>query len=80
MSVRRLEDGVIALEGACPMEDAERLLQLVSENTRASVDWRRCESAHTAVVQVLMASGVDLLGPAQGSFLRQFVEPALKSR
>jgi hypothetical protein len=80
MSVRRAEDGVIALEGECPIEDAEKLLALLSENPGATVDWRGCRRAHAAVVQALMVAGATLWGPPEGAFLRQFVEPAMKSR
>jgi hypothetical protein len=80
MSVGRLENGAIVLEGACPAEDAENLLQLLTQDFEARVDWRRCESAHLAVVQVLMAADATFEGPPQGLFLRRFVEPALKAR
>jgi hypothetical protein len=46
-------------------------------NPKARVDWRGCQSAHAAVVQVLLVSGRPLQGPPAGAFLRQFISPAL---
>lgn len=80
MSVRLAGDGVIVLEGSCGSEDAEMLLQQCLEHPGATVDWRSCDAAHAAVVQVLMASGAPLQGPPRGGFLREVVEPALKTR
>jgi hypothetical protein len=73
-----LRDGaIITLEGTCPIEDAETLLRHLLAAREATVDWQRCEQAHTAVVQVLLASGVTLRGPPQGTFLRRLVAPLL---
>ena len=57
MTVRRSADGRIVLEGACPIEDAEPLLQLLLAETECVVDWSRCDLAHAAIVQILLASG-----------------------
>jgi hypothetical protein len=77
MTVRLVNGTIIALEGACPIEDAETLLRHLLAARDAMVDWRRCEQAHTAVVQVLLASGATLRGPPQGAFLRRLVAPLL---
>ena len=77
MTVRPGDDAQIVLEGKCPAEDAETLLGHLSMQPHATVDWRQCDGAHTAVIQVLLASGVDLRGPPRGAFLREFVEPAM---
>jgi hypothetical protein len=77
MSVRLKDDAIIRLEGACPIEDAEALLRHLIEMPGATIDWRDCERAHTAVVQVLLASGAPLRGPPAGAFLRERVEPLL---
>jgi len=79
MSVRLTDDGRVELHGACPSADAETLLAYLSEAKR-TVDWRTCDTAHAAVVQVLVVSRAELLGPPLGAFLRQFVEPALKAQ
>lgn len=77
MTVRLAEDATLRLEGNCPMEDAEVLLWHLLESPGATVDWRACERLHTAVVQVLLASGAPLLGPPAGAFLRHWLEPIL---
>jgi len=77
MSVQMSADGVILLEGMCPSEDAEAVLQYLSSYPTAPIDWRGCEAAHTAVIQVLMAFRAKLLGPPAGEALRDWVAPAL---
>jgi hypothetical protein len=67
----------IRLIGACPADDGETLLQHVLANPKAQIDWRGCESAHAAVIQVLLVSRRRLLGPPAGEFLRRFVAAAL---
>ena len=73
MSVHRAESGVIELSGDCTLEDAEILQQQLLEVPGAAVDWRSCETAHTAVIQVLLAAQPKLLGPPIGRFLRESV-------
>jgi hypothetical protein len=73
----QMSGGAILLEGICPSEDAEALLQYLSAHPAGAIDWRACESAHTAVIQVLMASRTKLLGPPAGQALRDWVAPAL---
>ena len=73
MTVRRLDPETIILEGACPIEDAEALLQLLSASPSATVDWRDCEGAHTAVGQILLATGASVRGPPRAAFLREWV-------
>jgi hypothetical protein len=80
MSVRFVGAATIELEGTCPIEDAEALLRHLLAAPSAAVDWRRCEQSHTAVIQVLLASGVKLRGPPQGAFLQRLVAPSLISR
>lgn len=77
MTVQMSSDGVILLEGACPSEDAEVLLRYLSSYPTAPIDWSACESAHTAVIQVLMAAKARLLGSPGGQVLRDWVVPAL---
>ena len=77
MTVRAAADGCIELVGICPSGDAEALLQLLLADPGATVDWRQCSAAHTAVVQVLMAARPTLRGPPAGTSLRDWVGPAL---
>jgi hypothetical protein len=77
MTVAMAADGTIRLEGVCPVGDAEPLLRLVTSNRDAMVDWRRCEEAHTAVIQILLATKPKLLGPPANAFLRSRIAPLM---
>ncbi len=77
MTVVLHDANTIRLIGACPADDGEALLRHLLANPGAEVDWRGCESAHTAVIQVLLASKRTLRGPPAGEFLHRFIEPAL---
>lgn len=80
MTVRRIDEAAVALEGVCGVEDAETLLQALIATPGAAVDWRACEGAHTAVVQVLLAAKARRIGPAASPFLSDLVEPGLTGR
>lgn len=69
----------IRLIGACPADDAEALLQLLLGHPAAEIDWRGCESAHAAVIQVLLVAKRPLRGPPAGPFLNRFIGPAMGS-
>ena len=75
----RLVDGAIVLEGACPVEDAEPLQSLLLQYPEAAVDWRACDVAHTAVLQILLAARRSIKGPARAAFLQDFILPVLTS-
>jgi hypothetical protein len=77
MTVQLADDGTILLLDDCPAEDADMLLQLILSTPDAAMDWRACRSAHTAVIQVLLASGCIPIGPPQGGFLSTMIAPAL---
>ena len=80
MSVQIDPDGGVALVGDCPSGDAETLLRHLSATPNATVDWRACTGAHTAVVQVLLAAGVTPVGPPINPFLANVVASLLKRR
>lgn len=77
MTVLSSTEGAIVLEGSCSGEDAEILVQQLMTAPTASVDLRRCESAHAAVIQVLMAFKPALLGPAPDTPMWRWVYPVL---
>lgn len=79
MTVRAGGNGLIELCGSCPSGDAEPLLQLLLATPAATVDWRDCRGAHTAVIQVLMAARPPLLGPPADTRLAKWVTPAIAS-
>jgi hypothetical protein len=78
LTVKLVDEDNVELSGSCPPEDAEVLFQHLLENRSATVDWTKCEQAHTAVIQVLLASGCELKGPPAASFLKEYVEAALR--
>lgn len=74
MSVRRGEDGTaIILDGNCPVEEAEPLLQLLQATPTASLDWRQCTHLHTAVLQVILAARPPLIGPCGDAWVQRWV-------
>lgn len=77
MTVTIKGNGVIALTGTCPVEDAETLLQHLLASEHPKVDWTGCERAHTAVIQVLLASRIVPSGEPAGVFLRDHVSGVL---
>ena len=77
MTIKVSQAGVLELTGACSSDEGEVLLQHLLATPTMMIDWRGCESAHTAVIQVLMASGKKLLGPPAGGLLEKWVQPLL---
>ena len=74
MTVRRVDDRTIALEGLCPVEEAETLRALLLATPVAEIDWRGCEHAHAAVIQVLLASQKAPRGRPKSLFLEKLFE------
>jgi hypothetical protein len=70
-------NGVILMQGDCPMEEAEALLQLLEAAPGSTVDWRECDKAHTAVIQVLIVGNATLIGPPRGVFLKTWISSQL---
>jgi hypothetical protein len=77
MSVR-LAGEVVVLEGDCPVDEAESLLELLLANPGASVDWSACGQLHTAVVQVLLAVRPPMEGEPGNPFLRRWIAPIIR--
>jgi hypothetical protein len=75
VSVLRSDDSTVVLDGDCPPEDAETLLRILQSIPAAEVDWRRCRFLHTAVLQIVMASGTSLIGPCGDAWVAQWVHP-----
>ncbi|GLH76675.1 hypothetical protein SSBR45G_15830 [Bradyrhizobium sp. SSBR45G] len=73
------DSGIITLSGACPVDDAETLLQLLLANPTAEIDWRDCTAAHAAVIQVLLVAKRPLRGPPAGPLLTRIVTPTISS-
>ena len=77
MSVKKGEHAVV-LEGHCPVEDAEPLLQLLQSNPTVPLDWRQCQSIHTAVLQVILAAKPKLIGPCADFWTERWLRPSLR--
>ena len=71
MTVTVSADGVIQLQGDCPLEDAEALLQRLSRDPSAKVDWTACTHIHTAVVQIMIAARPPVVGSPTDHFIRR---------
>jgi hypothetical protein len=74
VSVRRHDDGTIMLEGDCPVDDAEALLQLLQATPAAPVDWTGSRYLHTAVLQVILAARPTLLGPCGDLWVAEWIQ------
>lgn len=62
-----LSETVATLTGICEVADAEPLLVWLQAHPQGQVDVSRCEHAHTAIVQVLMAAQPTLVGMPAGA-------------
>ncbi len=77
MTVRSADNETLVLEGTCPVEDAEVLLQLLQTKPAAALDWTPCRQLHTAVLQVVLASGLVPLGPCGDALVEQWLAAKL---
>ena len=73
MTVRTADNGMLVLEGVCPVEDAEALLRLLQTRPAAALDWTRCSQLHTAVLQVVLASGLVPVGPCGDAWVGKWL-------
>lgn len=79
MTVRRNDTGTVILDGVCAVEDAEPLLRMLQETPAAIVDWTRCRQLHTAVFQVILASGIVPIGPCGDVWVAEWLAPKLRN-
>ena len=77
MTIRRGDNGVIVLEGVCPVEDAEPLLQMLQAMPAADIDWQGCHQLHTAVLQLVLASGRIPISRCGDAWVAQWLAPKL---
>jgi hypothetical protein len=78
VTVRRTDDGRLVLEGICPVEDAEALLQLLQTGLDGELDWTTCRQLHTAVLQVVLASGLVPRGPCGDTLVEEWLGPKFR--
>ncbi|MBP2314266.1 hypothetical protein [Azospirillum soli] len=69
----RVNNGVIHLEGHCPVEDAEPLLEALQAGGDAALELGGCGSVHTAVLQLLLASRTRVLTPPADALLARLL-------
>jgi hypothetical protein len=72
MTVRRTDDTII-LDGTCPAEDAEQLLQMLQATGVSRVDWTHSRQIHTAILQVILAARVVPVGPCGDPWIQQWL-------
>ena len=72
MTVCRSDNGTIVLDGTCPVEDAEALLQLLQATPTAGIDWTQCRQIHAAVFQVILASDAATVGPCGDAWVARW--------
>ncbi len=75
----RAGDGVVFLEGDCPVEDAEPLLAALLGAPGSVLDLSGCAGMHSAVFQVLLALRPRTRGKPPDGFLQRWVVPLLAS-
>jgi len=65
----RIEDQVISLEGHCTIEEAQDLYDSVRGFEEPVFNLAGVESLHTAIVQILLASGGAVVGVPPDTWL-----------
>jgi hypothetical protein len=74
VSVRLDDAGTIVLDGDCPVEEAEALLELLQATPMPAVDWTRCTRLHGAVAQVILATRPAMVGPCGDGWIHRWFE------
>lgn len=57
----RIDGTIVHLEGACPVEEAETLLEALQSGGMTGLNLGACQSLHTAVFQLVRACGLPVL-------------------
>ena len=76
----RLVDGAIGLEGACHLEDAVALLDLMTAHPELPIDLHKCTRVHMAVAQILLAGRPTVQRKSKDPFLKDWLLPLLEAR
>lgn len=80
MTVDASGTGPIRLSGACMLEDADALLRAMLDQPGRSIDWGSVTSAHSAVIQVLIALRPGIHGTPGSAYLRHWIQPLIQAR
>ena len=57
----RIDGTIVHLEGACPVEEAETLLEALQGGEMTGLHLGACQSLHTAVFQLVRACGLPVV-------------------
>jgi hypothetical protein len=75
MTIRRADE-VIFLEGVCPVEDAEVLIEQLQAGA-ALIDWSGCTHLHAACFQLLLLARLPVRGTPANPALARWLAPIL---
>lgn len=76
----RVNEAMVVLEGHCPIEEAETLLEAVQSGGAQGIDVSACRSMHTAILQILLAARLPLHGRVEDAYWQEFLEdPAART-
>ena len=75
MTIRRADDAIF-LEGVCPVEDAEVLIEQLQAGA-ALIDWSGCTHLHAACFQLLLFARLPLQGTPANPALARWLAPIL---
>ncbi len=73
MTIHRTDQAIV-LDGVCPVEDAELLMQELQSGPDL-IDWSGCTHLHTACLQVLLAAGLPVRGTPTNPTLARCIAP-----
>lgn len=76
----RFDGETARFDGACTVDEAIPLVEWLEATSSPRVDLVPCTGLHTALLQVLMASGVTVAGEPEDVFLKAWVAPLLRAR
>jgi hypothetical protein len=74
-----VDGSTIHLQGHCPVEEAEALLQALQDDPRRSVDLTQVIAMHMAIAQILVAIRPRLVMDGKNGFVRDVLVPALRA-
>jgi hypothetical protein len=75
----RYEGDAIAMDGYCPIDEAEELMKFLEEHPHATVSLTQCQHLHSALLQLLLTYKVKVVGEAYAPFIYKWVVPLLKA-
>jgi hypothetical protein len=71
-------EGLATLTGACTVEEAEPFLDWLRTTPEPAVDLAGCAAPHSAIVQLLLATGPRIAAPPPDPLLARALAPYLR--